>query len=87
MKIWDKKILDSRINSEDVNKSEMFLGYLVGPSLMYLMICALSGTYLIQFYTDVIGISGSLIIIMPIISKILVAVMNVVFSDIPFERV
>ena len=81
MKIWDKKILDSRIRSEDVSKAEMFLGYLVGPSLMYLMISALSGTYLMQFYTDVIGISGSLIIIMPIVSKILVAIMNVVFSD------
>lgn len=81
MKIWDKKLLDSRIKSEDVSKTEMFLGYLIGPSLMYLMISALSGTYLMQFYTDVIGISGSLIIIMPIVSKILVAVMNVVFSD------
>ena len=78
---WDKKLLDSRIKSEDVSKAEMFLGYLIGPSLMFLMTSALSGTYLMQFYTDVIGISGSLIIIMPIVSKVLVAVMNVVFSD------
>ena len=56
------------------------MGYLLGPSLMYLMSTALSGTYLMQFYTDVIGVSGSLIIAMPLISKILLVIMNVVFS-------
>ncbi len=86
MKIWDKKILNSRIQSEEVSRAEMFLGYLLGPSLMYLMTTALSGTYLMQFYTDVIGVSGSLIIIMPIVSKIAVAIMNVVFSDMIARR-
>lgn len=80
MEIWNKKALDSKINSEQLEKKEMILGYLVGPSLMYLMTTALSGTYLMQFYTDVIGVSGSVIIMMPIISKIAVAVMNVLFS-------
>lgn len=82
MEIWNKKILDSKIKSEQLEKKEMILGYLVGPSLMYLMTTALSGTYLMQFYTDVIGVSGSVIVMMPIISKIAVAVMNVVFSTI-----
>lgn len=82
MEIWNKKLLDSRIKSEELEKKEMFLGYLIGPSLMYLMTMALSGTYLMQFYTDVIGVSGSIIILMPIISKIAVAIMNVVFSTI-----
>ena len=77
---WNSPLLKSRINTEKIGKAELFLGYLIGPSLMYLMISALSGTYLMQFYTDVVGISGSLIVIMPIVSKILVAVMNVVFS-------
>ncbi len=77
---WNNPLLKSRINTEKIGKAELFLGYLIGPSLMYLMISALSGTYLMQFYTDVVGISGSLIVIMPIVSKILVAVMNVVFS-------
>ena len=63
MKIWDKNIFDSKIKSEDVSKAEIFLGYLIGPSLMYLMITALSGTYLMQFYTDVIGVTGSVIVI------------------------
>ena len=81
MKIWDSKLLKTKIDSEKISKKEMFLGYLVGPSLMYLMTCALSGTYLMQFYTDVIGISGSIIVIMPIISKIAVAIMNAVFSN------
>lgn len=81
MNIWSNKLLKSKINTEEVGKLETFLGYLLGPSLMYLMTAALSGTYLMQFYTDVVGISGSLIIIMPIISKIAVAIMNVVFSN------
>lgn len=81
MSIWNNKLLKTKIQSEDVNKLETFLGYLIGPSLMFLMINALSGTYLMQFYTDVIGISGSLIIIMPIISKIAVAIMNILFSS------
>ena len=78
---WSHSLLNSRVNTEKIGKAELFLGYLIGPSLMYLMVSALSGTYLMQFYTDVVGISGSLIVLMPIISKILVAVMNVVFSE------
>ena len=81
MNMWNKKILQTKINTDEVSKMEMFLGYLLGPSLMYLMINALSGTYLMQFYTDVIGVSGTLIVIMPIISKIAVAIMNIVFSN------
>lgn len=81
MNIWDKPFLQSKIHSEEVSKTEMFLGYLIGPSLMFLMINALSGTYLMQFYTDVVGISGSLIVIMPIVSKILVAICNILFSN------
>lgn len=80
MKFWDNAFLNTKIKSESLEKKEMFLGYLLGPSLMYLMSTALSGTYLMQFYTDVIGVSGSLIIAMPLISKILLVIMNVVFS-------
>lgn len=81
MNIWNNRLLKSKIKTEEVSKLETYLGYLLGPSLMYLMTTALSGTYLMQFYTDVIGISGSLIIIMPIISKIAVAIMNIIFSN------
>ena len=80
MKFWDNAFLNTKIKSDSLEKKEMFLGYLLGPSLMYLMSTALSGTYLMQFYTDVIGVSGSLIIAMPLISKILLVIMNVVFS-------
>ena len=82
MNFWNKKLLNTKIQSEELEKKEMILGYLIGPSLMYLMTTALSGTYLMQFYTDVIGVSGSVIVLMPIISKIAVAIMNVLFSTI-----
>ncbi len=78
---WNKKILDTKAKGETISKKEMYFGYLVGPALMYLMTTALSGTYLMQFYTDVIGVSGALIVAMPVISKILLVVMNIFFSD------
>ena len=81
MEIWNKKIFNTKVDTEEVGKKEMFLGYLLGPALMYLMCAALSGTYLMQFYTDVIGVSGTVIVMMPILSKILAVVMNVVFSS------
>ena len=80
MKIWDSKLLNSKVDTEKIEKKEMFLGYLLGPTLMFLMTSTMSGTYLMQYYTDVVGIGGSLIIIMPIVSKILVALTNIIFS-------
>ena len=81
MRIWNSRLLDSKIKTDTVSKAEMILGYLIGPSLMYLMTTALSGTYLMQFYTDVIGISGTMIVLMPVISKIGVVIMNIIFSS------
>ena len=73
MKIWESKLLNTKVDTKQIEMKEMFLGYLLGPALMFLMTSAMSGTYLMQYYTDVVGIGGSLLIIMPIVSKILVA--------------
>ena len=81
MELWNKKAFRTKVDTEEIGKKEMFLGYLIGPALMYLMTTALSGTYLMQFYTDVIGIGGTVIVLMPILSKIAVAFMNVIFSS------
>ena len=78
-RIFEKKAMDPKVDPDKVTKTEMIVGHLIGPALTYLMITALSGNYLLQFYTDVIGVSGSLIIAMPLISKALVAAANLFF--------
>ena len=69
--IFTSTVLQSRIHSEDVQKSEKALGYFLGPCLTYVAYTALAGTYLTQFYTDVLGIGGTLMIWIPLFSKIL----------------
>ena len=61
MKLLEKKIFDPVVKEEKVGLSEMLFGYLIGPSLTYLLISSVAGNYLLQFYTDVIGVSGLLI--------------------------
>lgn len=68
------KLPKSRIHSENVQKSEQILGYFVGPCLVYMAHCILGGSYLTQFYTDVLGLSGSILTMMPLFSKLLCAV-------------
>ena len=73
MKLSHNKLPNSRIHSDDVTMSEQILGYCIGPCLSFMVISALSGTYLSQFYTDVLGISGAILVWIPLLSKILSA--------------
>lgn len=67
------KIFNSRITSENTTKREQTLGYFVGPCLVYMMYSGIAGTYLTQFYTDVLGLGGAFITMMPLVSKLLSA--------------
>lgn len=69
--IFSSGLLNSRVKSEDTQKSEQILGYFLGPCMVYMMYTALAGTYLTQFYTDVLGLAGGLLTAMPLISKII----------------
>lgn len=71
--------LDSRIRSANTQGSEKVLGYFFGPCLVYMAYCAIAGTYLTQFYTDVLGITGVFLTMMPVFSKIFDAVTNISF--------
>lgn len=64
-------LLNSRIHSEDTQKSEQIFGYFLGPCLVYMMYFGIAGTYLTQFYTDVLGLAGGFLTLMPLISKII----------------
>lgn len=68
------RVLNSRIASEATGKREQILGYFLGPCLVYMMYSGLAGTYLTQFYTDVLGLGGAFLTLMPLVSKILSAI-------------
>ena len=79
---FGKKIFNSRVTSANTQKSEMWLGYFAGPCLVYMVYYAIAGSYLTQFYTDVLGLSGVFLTMMPIFSKIFDAVTNVIMGRI-----
>lgn len=81
-RLMDSPLLDSRIKSANTQKSEGFLGYFLGPCLLYMCYYAVAGTYLTQFYTDVLGLAGGFLIWMPFISKVVDAITNVVMGRI-----
>lgn len=81
-RLLDSPLLDSRIKSANTQKSEGFLGYFFGPCLLYMCYYAVAGTYLTQFYTDVLGLAGGFLIWMPFISKVIDAITNVIMGRI-----
>lgn len=80
--LFAAKMFDSRITSANTQKSEMWLGYFLGPCLVYMVYYAVAGSYLTQFYTDVLGISGILLTLIPVFSKIVDAITNVIMGRI-----
>ncbi len=76
----ENKIFDPKVKEEKVSLVEIAFGYLIGPTLSYLLISSLAGNYLLQFYTDVIGVSGLLISVMPLAAKIFSAFSNIFFG-------
>ena len=73
----------SRIKSDNVEKKEKWLGYLLGPAGA-LLLNAVLATYLNVYYTDVLNlttIGGGLFLgIFPIISKVVDAITNVIMG-------
>lgn len=72
-----------KIHSDDVTKSEKWLGYLVGPAGT-LLLNAVLATYLNVYYTDVLKLTplwgGLFLTVFPIISKIIDAITNVIMG-------
>lgn len=75
--ILSNRLLDSRIHSDNTQKSEHIFGYFLGPCLVHMMYTGVAGTYLTQFYTDVLGIAGVFLTMMPLVSKILTGVISI----------
>lgn len=79
-KIFSSRFLDSRITSSSTQTSEKVLGYFLGPCLVYTMYTGVAGTYLTQFYTDVLGLAGSFLTMMPLISKLFSSFVNILIG-------
>lgn len=78
-KMFESKILGSRIHSKNVTNKEKWLGYLIGPCGA-LLLNAVLATYLNIYYTDVLKLSGVFLIVFPLISKIIDAITNVIMG-------
>ena len=81
-KLFESKFFDSKIKSANTQSSERWLGYFFGPCLLYMCYYGIASTYLTQFYTDVLGITGMFLTLMPVISKIVDAATNIVMGRI-----
>ena len=81
--LLDRKLFQSRINSEEVTPAEKWLGYLLGPAGA-LLLNAVLATYLNVYYTDVLKLThvwgGAFLVVFPIVSKIIDAITNVVMG-------
>lgn len=81
-RVFSSPRLDSRVHSANTQKSEMWLGYFAGPCFVYMVYYAVAGTYLTQFYTDVLGLAGIFLTLMPLFSKIFDAITNIIMGRI-----
>ena len=80
--LMSKKAFNSRVKSANTQTSEKWFGYFIGPCLMYMVYYGVAGTYLTQFYTDVLGMSGIFLTLFPVLSKVVDAVTNIVMGRI-----
>ena len=71
--IFSKRALASLAHEQEVKKPEQVFGYFLGPCLTYMVYTGVAGTYLTQFYTDVLGLAGAFLALMPLVSKLLSA--------------
>lgn len=78
--LFSSRLLNSRIRSKYTTKSEQILGYFLGPCLVYMMYTGIAGTYLTQFYTDVLGLAGGFLTMMPLVSKLLSSITSIVIG-------
>ncbi len=75
---------NSKIRTDEVKNKERWLGYFLGPALVATVHGAVGGSYLNAFYTDVLHLNlvaaGVFLMLMPILSKVLDAITNVMMG-------
>ncbi len=77
---------DSKIRSANMQKSEKWVGYFAAPAIIMCMFYMNGQTYLNTFYTDVLKMSniggGLFLALLPVVSKIIDAITNIVMGQI-----
>ena len=83
LSLLNNRFFDSRIKSKNTIGKERWLGFLLGPCGA-LLLNAVLGTYLNQYYVDVLGMGtlfgGLFLALFPIFSKILDAVVDIFYG-------
>lgn len=83
-KFLSGRMWDSRIRSRNVTGKEKWFGYLLGPCGALLINSILGGSFLNQYWTDVLKIGGlwggAFFVVFPLFSKILDAITNFIMG-------
>ena len=91
MRTWtfekmNRPVFDSKIKTDEIGSKERWIGFFLGPALVATVYAAVGGSYLNSFYTDVLHLNslaaGMFLTLMPVISKILDAITNVIMGHI-----
>lgn len=77
--VWSAPILRTRIKTERVTWTETLVGFFIGP-VGVLLLNAIILNYINVYFTDVLGLSGTFLVVFPIASSVLAMVMNVVMG-------
>lgn len=82
--LFEHPMLRTRIRSANVQRSEKWLGFFAAPAFIMCMYYMCGQSYLNTFYTDVLKMShiggGLFLALLPIVSKIIDAITNVVMG-------
>lgn len=74
------RVLNSLADIETTTTREKIFGYFIGPCLVYTMYTGVAGTYLTQFYTDILGLVGTLLVWMPLVSKLFSSITGLIIG-------
>ena len=72
---WDSPLLRSRIRTPRVTWFETLVGFFLGPFGVLVFNAVLVG-YINVYFTDVLGISGTFLVVFPIVSSLLAVAVN-----------
>jgi len=81
--LFENSLLKTKITSANVHRTEMVLGYFIGPFIA-LISNAIFGSYLNRYYTDVLGTTTwapAFAMLMPMISVIFVIIGNLIIGQ------
>ena len=83
-KLFGSSKLDSRVKSANTTAAERWLGFFASPAIIFMAYITMSGTYLNQFYIDVLklgSVAGGLFMaLLPVLSKVVDAVTNLLMG-------